>query len=337
MTQAPATTVATAVRQHGGGRHPLILRCTAPAGRLQDSRGGVINRRAEGATSSNTLPASCAAAAHPTAGVRRARELSPLLRSQNRPPAQLVEGHGGSPNHNAAQSRIHLDQLLKLPVKTVASSNERNEQGSVRRHVHSDLHEAYEHRQVETKSRRNEEALSTQVVVKVAGSPLHNSTKEINVTLTKSAATFARGLVRREDSSRNLLLYQDLLQRLLLTNQLLDSLVRLPNGGVEAHTLGEIPITVIRHTHPQRDRYGHHQGQNRTNGLHPCRPNFASIHSQHNDEGGRKDHDNAWHRDRQVLSYPLPAALVPHPYHLDDLEHRPSLPALCHHVQRGPA
>lgn len=90
MTQAPATTVATAVRQHGGGRHPLNLLCTAPAGRLQSSRGGVIDRRAEGATSSNTLPASRAAAAHPTTGVRRPRELSPSLRSQNRPPAQLV-------------------------------------------------------------------------------------------------------------------------------------------------------------------------------------------------------------------------------------------------------
>lgn len=93
MTQAPATTVATAVRQHGGGRHPLNLQCTALAGRQQDLRGGVINRRAEGATSSNTLPASCAAAAHPTTGVRRARELSPSLRSQNRPHAQLVEGY----------------------------------------------------------------------------------------------------------------------------------------------------------------------------------------------------------------------------------------------------
>ena len=93
MTQAPATTVATAVRQHGGGRRPLNLPRTVQAGRLQDSRGGVINRRAEGATSSHPLPASCAAAAHPTTGVRRARELSPSLRSQNRPYAQLVEGY----------------------------------------------------------------------------------------------------------------------------------------------------------------------------------------------------------------------------------------------------
>lgn len=98
MTQAPATTVATAVRQHGGGRHPLNLLCTAPAGRLQDSRGGVIDRRAEGATSSNTLPASCAAAAHPTTGVRRARELSPSLRSQSCQHAQLVMGYTSHPD-----------------------------------------------------------------------------------------------------------------------------------------------------------------------------------------------------------------------------------------------
>lgn len=104
MTQAPATTLATAVRQHGGGRHPLSLQCTAPAGRLQDSRGGVINRRAEGATSSNTLPASCAAAAHPTTGVRRARELSPSLRSQKRPHAQLVEGYRPYATRQASRS-----------------------------------------------------------------------------------------------------------------------------------------------------------------------------------------------------------------------------------------
>ena len=113
MTQAPATTVATAVRQHGGGRHPLNLLCTAPTGRLQDSCGGVINRRAEGATSSNTLPASCAAAAHPTTGVRRARELSPSLRSQIRPPAQLVKGYG--------QPLKPLDRL-----KSVSSQGEKN-------------------------------------------------------------------------------------------------------------------------------------------------------------------------------------------------------------------
>lgn len=91
MTQAPATTVANAVRQHGGGRTPMNLQSTAPAGRLMHSRGGVINRRGEAATSSNPMPASCAAAAHPTTGVRRARELSTSLRSTSRPLAQLVE------------------------------------------------------------------------------------------------------------------------------------------------------------------------------------------------------------------------------------------------------
>lgn len=109
MTQAPATTVAPAVRQHGGGRHPLDLLCTAPAGRLHDSRGGVIDRRAEGATSSNTLPASCAAAAHPTTGVRRARELSPSLRSQSRLHAQLVMGytHTSTTTKQAAQAAVN--------------------------------------------------------------------------------------------------------------------------------------------------------------------------------------------------------------------------------------
>lgn len=108
MTQAPATTVALAVRQHDGGRHPLNLLCTAPAGRLQDSRGGVINRRAEGATSSHPLPASCAAAAHPTTGVRRARVLSPSLRSQSCQHAQLVEGYGQSVLRTKLHARVSL-------------------------------------------------------------------------------------------------------------------------------------------------------------------------------------------------------------------------------------
>ncbi len=107
MTQAPAATPATAVRQHGGGHHPLNLPCTAPAGRLHDSRGGVIDRRAKGATSSNTLPASCAAAAHPTTGVRRARELSPSLRSQSCQHAQLVKGYKGLPVQAYFEKPLH--------------------------------------------------------------------------------------------------------------------------------------------------------------------------------------------------------------------------------------
>lgn len=124
MTQAPATTVATAVRQHGGGRHPLNMPCTVQAGRLQDSRGGVINRRAEGATSSNTLPASCAAAAHPTTGVRRARELSPSLRSQSCQHAQLVEGYTQPLLKNArslsSQGEVRRGGDLHVPACLIA-------------------------------------------------------------------------------------------------------------------------------------------------------------------------------------------------------------------------
>ena len=121
MTQAPDTTVATAVRQHGGGRHPLNLPCAVQAGRLQDSRGGVINRRAEGATSSHPLPASCAAAAHPTTGVRRARELSPSLRSQSCQLAQLVEGYGALAPKASYQPSAEGDTGVLCLIQTLVA------------------------------------------------------------------------------------------------------------------------------------------------------------------------------------------------------------------------
>lgn len=133
MTQAPATTVANAVRQHGGGRHPLNLPCTVQAGRLQDTRGGVINRRAEGATSSKTLPASCAAAAHPTTGVRRARELSPSLRSQNCQHAQLVEGYTPlTPTENSHQRfQVSVQLVGHDPILYVTRATARNTVGQL--------------------------------------------------------------------------------------------------------------------------------------------------------------------------------------------------------------
>lgn len=88
----PAHTNVIAAPQRGGDRAPQQPAGTAPAGRQHDVR-GTIDRRAEGATYSPTLHTSGAAALHPKAGVRRARELSPSLRSQNRPHAQLVEGY----------------------------------------------------------------------------------------------------------------------------------------------------------------------------------------------------------------------------------------------------
>lgn len=87
-----ANTNVIAAPQRGGDRAPQQPVGTMPAGRQQDAR-GTIDRRAEGATYSPTPPTSGAAALHPTTGVRRARELSPSLRSQNHPHAQLVEGY----------------------------------------------------------------------------------------------------------------------------------------------------------------------------------------------------------------------------------------------------
>lgn len=101
MNQATATTVVRAVRQHGGGLvHTQQPRAYA-RGRQLTPRGGVINRRCEATSIIHSPFLSSAAAAYPLTGVRRARTLSPSLRSNNRPHAQLAEGYK-HPSHAAA-------------------------------------------------------------------------------------------------------------------------------------------------------------------------------------------------------------------------------------------
>lgn len=101
MNQATATIIVRAVRQHGGGLvHTQQPRALA-RGRQLTSRGGVINRRCEATSIIHSLFPSSAAAAYPLTGVRRARTLSPSLRFNNRPHAQLVEGYK-HPSHAAA-------------------------------------------------------------------------------------------------------------------------------------------------------------------------------------------------------------------------------------------
>ncbi|WP_457978127.1 hypothetical protein L0Y47_21575 [Ectopseudomonas composti] len=323
MTQAPATTIATAVRQHGGGRHPLNLLCTAQAGRLQDSRGGVINRRAEGATSSHPLPASCAAAAHPTTGVRRARELSPSLCSQNRQHAQLVEGYRPYATRQTSRSATafgleisfycfkrfcrHPNLMAQLWKRTCSTKGEsdipirdfdiRDKQQYVLSNSHA--------RQPNKVNRPQECTLSFQV-----DEPVQNTLIPPTVVFTKamyeptSSRAYAGGDLQNQGDHNFILLM-----------------------------LGSLNLKVLPIRNPDSSQYR----RNRTNCLNPGGPDLSGIYSQHNYVGGRKDQDNTGHRDRQVLLCPSPAALVPHPYHLDDLEHRPSLPAPCHHVQRGAA
>ncbi|PZW65233.1 hypothetical protein F471_03711 [Pseudomonas sp. URMO17WK12:I1] len=94
MTLATASTVVRAVRQHGGGLvHTQQPRAHA-RGRQRIPRGGAINRRCEATSIIHSLLPSSAAAAYPLTGVRRARTLSPSLRFNNRPHAQLVVGYG---------------------------------------------------------------------------------------------------------------------------------------------------------------------------------------------------------------------------------------------------
>lgn len=341
MTQAPATTVATAVRQHGGGRHPLNLLRTAPAGRLQDSRGGVIKRRAEGATSSNTLPASCAAAAHPTTGVRRARELSPSLRSQSCQHAQLVEGYTTSGPHHTAKQWIQLDEFLQVLFEVIPRLCKGAKQGSGGGHIDANLQDANEHRKVKPEFRRNHQPGSTLVIIQVARGSLHDSIEEINISLphTKPSIGRQRGPVDCWLEASLMLLAEFLhpAKRTILVDQLLSSPQRFPDNGIQTHTLSLLTSEIVLPLHSSRHCNCHDQSQNGASSLHPSRTCLACVHRQHQEVSCSEDHDNTRHRNRQMFLCPLPPAVVPHHHHLNAKKHRASLPAPCHHVQREAA
>lgn len=342
MTQAPApaTTIATAVRQHGGGRHPLNLQCTAPAGRLQDSRGGVINRRAEGATSSNTLPASCAAAAHPTTGVRRARELSPSLRSQSCQPAQLVEGYKASRSNQITKKWIDLHQLLQILLKGIAGAREQTKQRAISLYISSNLQDTDKHRQVESEPRSYSQPSCALVIVEITGSALHDAIEEVHIA-HPYPQPFIAGQSRsvlRLDTGLNIgpkrLCFTE---RAVLVNKLLSRAECFPYCRVEPHALCMITGTVISLPHQNRNSYRHNNGQNRANSLHPGWGVLtAPWHDQHqNDEWNPKERTQEKSPNRSkreadmdflVEHASLPARVVPQ-----------SLPALCHHVQRGAA
>lgn len=319
MTQAPASTIANAVRQHGGGRHPLNLPCSVPAGRLQDSRGGVINRRAEGATSSNTLPASCAAAAHPTTGVRRARELSPSLRSQNRPHAQLVEGYtyplSRANFHEALGEITSLDCVLENVISQHAPVRARSSAYINPVKLQSSL-----------KLRPELQYTSSHLLVTQINNIDLFQLKEYRLKpfLCKMLCITSWHV----QATRSHLLQLDRLSkgaRRKLRHE--RSINRRPLPSALSCRAG---LRVCNHKCSDDSTYG-------ADCTSPSRANLTGIHCQHQHPRRCKDQNNARHRDRQVLPCPLPAALVPHPYNLDDLEHRPSLPASCHHVQRGAA
>lgn len=341
MTQAPATTVATAVRQHGGGRHPLNLLCTAPAGRLQDSRGGVINRRAEGATSSHPLPAGCAAAAHPTTGVRRARELSPSLRSQNRPHAQLVEGYTPPLTQGTVQLRGYLNQLFQVLAEIPIRVSKQSKHASVSSFVDAELKGTNENREVESKFRRYCLALHIEIVVEIIGRSLHDSLKEVHVSLqyreTKDYL-FRRAVHDVMQHRQGIaLLIPPALKFLLLPHQLRVCLDRLPNNGEKTHGVPMVSHPRLSLLHPLGNLNSNDQRQNRAESLHPSRDMLSTPRHkqyQHRDRHNEKrTHQEAHHSFKREPYTELP---IKHAS-LQALVFPSSLPALCHHVQRGAA
>ncbi len=343
MTQAPATTIATAVRQHGGGRHPLNLPCTAPAGRLQDSRGGVINRRAEGATSSNTLPASCAAAAHPTTGVRRARELSPSLRSQNRPHAQLVEGYMTSLEALTNQPRKELHKLFPITLELCKGFHNSALQILCWILSCTQREKSNQNGQIKTELRSDDVAMGVLIIIKVQHGALHDSLEEFDIrsldinplliyfALVPLGAKRLRSYIRSHFALRS-------------RQQIFGGADCLSHKHMQPHCMCVVSCLCILSATLQlflmtveRDYYRNHDGKDRANCLNPSRsitalPRQTDQHINQHDQDRRKAQSFAHICKREtnmeflVEHASLPARVVPQ-----------SLQAPRHHVQRGAA
>lgn len=94
MSLATLSTQALAVRKHGGGQAPTQRPTQQAGGHPLRSKGGEINSLCcVAAGIINLLLRAAASHAYPTTCVRRAPFTAAPLRSQNRPPAQLVEGY----------------------------------------------------------------------------------------------------------------------------------------------------------------------------------------------------------------------------------------------------
>ncbi|MDH0702452.1 hypothetical protein N5D41_13280 [Pseudomonas toyotomiensis] len=344
MTQAPATTIATAVRQHGGGRHPLNLPSTAPAGRLHDSRGGVINRRAEGATTSHPLPASCAAAAHPTTGVRRARELSPSLRSQNRPHAQLVEGYTTSFEALTNQPWKKLQKFFPITLELCKSFHNPALQVFcwIRSYIHRE--QSNQNGQVIAVLRSDDVALRILIIIKVQHGALHNPLEEIYIcslycnplpiffALAPLKAEGLRSYIRSHSALRS-------------SEQILGGVDCLPHKHMKPHRMRVVSYLCIFSTTLQlllitveRDDYRNHDGKDGANCLDPSRRILqASSSHDHLNCPAQSSYCQESPNDPDGSNrHPLGDLPLTHSNPLQQDDHL-SLPALCHHVQRGAA
>lgn len=97
MTPATATTTTKAVRQHGGGLVHTTLPRAVLSGRQQCPSGGVKKSLCCAAAGINALALQASATpAYPMTGVRQAQKLSTPLRSPYCPHAQLVVGYSRS-------------------------------------------------------------------------------------------------------------------------------------------------------------------------------------------------------------------------------------------------
>lgn len=323
MTQAPATTVANAVRQHGGGRTPMHLQRTAPDGRLMHSRGGVINRRGEAATSSNPPFASCAAATHPTTGVRRARKSSPSLRSQNCPHAQLVKGYKAATLLEVQFRQLHLRRTPNTSYCPETYTNYLFHQASL---LIAECRITYELPQ------RSQGSLDAASQLNPADSRLRARYRAVSDLRHK------RQVVLQADFQ--LLQFKGVS---VIPYCLVGSTENIAGMGGECHDLLHEFRFAVRSfmTASSILKAGHENShsnrRNRSNSLHPGRSMLTTPRQGHQPPS-RQQHQR---REQQRLAYLSQSeAYVELPIehaNLPALVLAASLPAPCHHVQRGAA
>ncbi|MFP6861266.1 hypothetical protein [Pseudomonas sp.] len=336
MTLATATTTAKAVRQHGGGLVHAILPRAALRCRQQSPIGGVKKSLCCAAAGINALdPQATAALAYPMTGVRQAQKLSTPLRSPIRPSAQHVLGYGLVGGLFASCPNIAKQNVLMLLFNIYKKLAGRG--NSPIPSFYIGFRENIDHRVIDF--------IYPQRRVDVEQQPL---------CVQKEAPPFSV-LLGVYEGSKALLQPNYPFSKVFLvlppksisaapSPQLSKKLVNLntrpePHKCVlvlHLHTL-YMPLFRVLLSLPSRYAYSNEDAYNGTNCLNPGRRMLTSPwHDQY--EHRRRNHEEGTKQKSYKAGEREPYVELPAEHtNLLALMMSESLPAPCHHVQRGAA
>lgn len=357
MTPATATTVVRAVLQHGGGLvHTQQPRAHA-RGRQLTPRGGVIDRRCE-ATSIIPLPfPSSAAAVYPLTGVRRARTLSPSLRSNSRPHAQLVVGYGasGSPVIELRKARAVFTQLVQVTFESNESPLKPITMILGADLPHTNFKGANQSGKIEAKFASDDMAMCVQVIIQVSHCSMHDPFEEPHVLIHENRfflkfigalLLWNTALHRRDElTAKNI--------SLGTLKELIRCLQSLPYEHVKSHCMSVVLLGHLERTHEKRltlsvrsNSYCNNDAYDRTHCLNPRRHVWPSPSYFAPRDQNHSAHHSVCHKAHQR---PVPPS-VSKSDRSETCAHVPinhsklpasmfhtSLQAPRHHVQRGDA